>query len=98
MQNLVAEVGEASEQRRVTDLSPEAFAVLWYLRKEKIASADSVARDVDAGFAANPHWRSSAAQERELRKALYKALIDAGVEDVVELASGLLRTLRRASA
>jgi type I restriction enzyme, R subunit len=98
LQNLVAEVGEASDQRRVTDLSPEAFAVLWYLRKEKIASAESVARDVDVGFAANPHWRSSAAQERELRKTLYKALIDARVEDVVELASGLLRTLRRASA
>jgi type I restriction enzyme R subunit len=98
LQKLVTEVREAAQQRHLTDLSPEAFAVLWYLRREEVVGADRVARDVDAGFAAHPHWRSSAAQERELRKALYKALIDAGVEDVVEMATGLLRTLRRASA
>jgi type I restriction enzyme, R subunit len=95
---LVAEIKAADTQRRETDLSAEAFAVLWYLEKQGIAGADAVARAVERAFAAHPHWHASAAQERELRKKLYKALIDAGVDDVVEMATALLRMLRRASA
>lgn len=72
--------------------------MLWYLKKEGLSGSDGVARAVDAAFTAHPHWRSSGAQERELRKVLYKALIDAGADDVVELATGALRMLRRASA
>ena len=55
-----------------------------------------MARAAEEAFAANPHWRASAPQERELRKRLYKALIDSGADDVVELVTGLLRMLRRA--
>jgi hypothetical protein len=33
---------------------------------------------------------------RRVRKALYKALIDAQMEDVVEVATSIMRTLRRA--
>jgi type I restriction enzyme R subunit len=98
LERLVAELRQAAQQRAESSLSPEAFAVFWYLQKQEVQGADAVARDVEAGFAAYPHWQSSAAHERELRKKLYKALIDAGTEDVVELANGLLRMLQRASA
>jgi len=62
--------------------------------------SEQVARAVDAAFAEHPHWRSGGAQERELRQKLYKALLDAGTnaEDVVDLATGLLRVLRRATS
>jgi hypothetical protein len=72
--------------------------VLWYLRKAGVGGAETVARETDDAFEAHPYWQTSPAQERELRKSLYKALIDAGTDDVVDLAGGLLRMLRRASA
>ncbi len=37
----------------------------------------------------------SEAQEREVRKSIFKALIDAGVEAVAEVADKLMRLLRR---
>ncbi|MBI3616570.1 MAG: HsdR family type I site-specific deoxyribonuclease [Candidatus Omnitrophica bacterium] len=98
LEALIKELREAEQQRNRTDLSPEAFAVLWYLKKEGLSDSDGVARAVDVAFVTYPHWRSSSPQERELRKALYKALIDSGVDDVVDLATGVLRMLRRASA
>jgi type I restriction enzyme R subunit len=98
LQSLLAEVRDADRERKASELSPEAFAVLWYLKKEGLPGADAVAHALGDAFVKHPHWHSSSAQERELRKLLYKALIDAGAEDVVELATGVLRMLRRATA
>lgn len=98
LEELVRELWEAESRRQEAALLPEAFAVLWYLQKEGLAKAREVARAAEAAFRDHPHWRSSSQQERELRKALYKALIDAGAEDVVERATSVLRMLRRASA
>ena len=100
---LLSEVREAEQERDKTDLSREAFAVLWHLKRRlghgasDAAQLEQVARAVEVAFAEHPHWRSGGAQERELRKEFYKVLIDAGAEDVVDLAIGLLRMLRRAS-
>jgi len=42
--------------------------------------------------------RSRGHQEQDVRRALYKALIDAGVEKVVDIAQGIMRMLRRSSS
>ena len=63
-----------------------------------MVQAEEVARQASAAFAAHPHWQASSHQEQEVRKALYKALIDANADGVVELANGVLRMLRRASS
>ena len=39
--------------------------------------------------------RSSGHQEQEVRKLFYKALIDAGVDGIVEVVENILRVLRR---
>jgi hypothetical protein len=62
------------------------------------AKADAVARQVETAFADHPHWQTSSHQEQELRKVLYKALIDGKVENVVEMAQTLMKMLRRGSA
>ena len=71
--------------------------MLWYLKKEDVAQAEEVAQRTAAAFDAHPHWQTSSHQEQQVRRALYKALIDAGADGVVELANGVLRMLRRAS-
>ena len=97
LEELVRDLREAEHRRDETGLAPEAFAVLWYLKKEDVAQAEEVARRAAAAFEAHPHWQASDHQEQEVRKALYKALIDTGADGVVELAIGVLRMLRRAS-
>ncbi|ABU60406.1 MULTISPECIES: hypothetical protein [Roseiflexus] len=51
---------------------------------------------MERAFADFPHWISSPRQESELRKVLYKAMLDAGVSDVVAWADAILNLLRRA--
>lgn len=57
-----------------------------------------VGEQVARAFVANPHRRTSEAQERQLRHSLYAALIDAGVETMTEMTETLMKLLRRASA
>jgi len=42
------------------------------------------------------NWQVSDHQEQSVRRSIYKALIDAGIEAVVEIASKLMKLLRRA--
>ena len=96
LEQLLGEVSEAKAEQEKSDLSPESFAVYWLLDRKKIPHADEVARKAETAFATYLHWKTSEAQDREVRVALLKALIDAGVtENATELGSWLLDVLRR---
>lgn len=92
---LVQECGEARESQQRTELSPTAFAVFWLLRREQIEGAEKAARQVAEAFERYPHWQRSMEQERGLLIALYKVLLDAGVERVVECAERIMKVLGR---
>ncbi len=94
---LVAELEEAKGERAATGLSPEAFAVYWFLKKEGAGDPMKVAEDAEKTFKEYPHWNVSERQEQDVRRSLYKSLIDSGVEAVVEVGSKLLKMLKRAS-
>jgi type I restriction enzyme R subunit len=93
LRRLIREVTQARQERDASQLSPEAFAVYWLLKREDVAQADVIAQAAGQAFAAYPHWRISSHQEQEVRKAFYKALIDAGVDGVVDVARQILQTL-----
>ncbi|PWH14991.1 MAG: deoxyribonuclease HsdR [Anaerolineae bacterium] len=99
LDQLVTQLQEAEQERRQSALSPQAFAVAWWLRLQKglaASQAQAIATQIEPAFKEHPHWTTSSAQERELRQKLYKALIEAEVEDVVAWADDLLALLRRA--
>jgi type I restriction enzyme R subunit len=98
LRDKIREITEARDRRQETNLSPEAFAVFWLLQREEVGDAENVARAAGQAFAAYPHWQTSTHQEQEVRKAFYKALINAGAEGVVDLAQKILRMLRRATS
>ena len=98
LERMVQELKEAEAQRDETNLDPEAFAVYWYLNKAEVPKALDVARTASSAFEQYPHWQTSTHQEQDVRRALYKALIDAGVEKVVDIAQGIMRMLRRSSS
>ena len=97
LERLVKELKEAGKKRDETELTPEAFAVYWFLKREGVSKAQTVAQSAAEAFQEFPHWQTSSHQEQEVRKSLYKALIESGVEAVVDLAQGVMKMLRRAS-
>lgn len=97
LDRLIQQIKEAEKERAATDLSPEAFAVFYVLKSDGIKEPLGVAKQVEQAFGEYPHWQVSERQEQDVRRALYKALIDAGVEAVVEIASKLMKLLRRAT-
>jgi len=100
LSNLVRDLLDAQEERQKSELSPEAFAVAWWLRVQKemdAKQAERLAASVEPAFREFPHWTVSGAHERELRKKIYRELIDAGVKDVVAWADEMLTLLRKAA-
>jgi len=96
---LVRDLSEAQEQRKESKLSPEAFAVAWWLRVQKgfdAKQAEQLATPIERALQEYPHWMVNSSQERDLRKTLYKALINWNIKDVVAWADEILVLLRRA--
>jgi type I restriction enzyme, R subunit len=95
LEQLLAEAGEARAAQEQSDLSAESFAVYWLLDRKGVVGADEVAGKVEKALATYPHWKTSEGQDREVRRVLVKALIDAGVtENVTDLGGWLLDVLR----
>ncbi|MBC7185673.1 MAG: type I restriction endonuclease subunit R, partial [Calditrichaeota bacterium] len=102
---LVKQLKDAEKERRTREdlashpYAPQAFAVEWWLRTHQVSpeQARQVAQTMESAFAAFPHWLSSRQQESELRRELYKALLDVGISDVVAWADAILNLLRRAA-
>ena len=102
LEALVQEYREAERSRQEQELSPEAFAVFWLLRREGARGAAEAAREVGVTFEEHPHWQRSGEQERQVRIVLLrevrKALGTAKVEQVVAVADRILGMLRKASS
>jgi type I restriction enzyme R subunit len=96
LRRLLKEVAQARQEKDATNLSPESFAVYWFLKHEGIEQAESVARQAEIAFGECPHWQTSTHQGRQLLQSLYKALITAGVSGVTDLAQRILKMLGRA--
>ncbi|MGA2675162.1 MAG: HsdR family type I site-specific deoxyribonuclease [Terracidiphilus sp.] len=96
LRRLLKEVAQARQEKDATNLSPESFAVYWFLKHEGIEQAESVARQAEIAFSENPHWQTSTHQGRQLLQSLYKALITAGVSSVTDVAQRILKMLGRA--
>jgi type I restriction enzyme R subunit len=97
LEKLIARLKAAEKDRDATGLSPEAFAVFYVLKADGVKDPLKAAQAVEAAFQQHPHWQTSEHQEQDVRRAIYKSLIDAGVEAVVEVATKLMKLLRRAA-
>jgi len=96
LEQLVGEYREAVVQREESELSSEGFGVYWLLQREGVAQAQAIAQRAADAFAQYPHWKQTDEQERHVRMALYKGLIEAGVDNL-ELVNQLLQVLERAA-
>jgi type I restriction enzyme R subunit len=99
LERLVADLKEAEKAREKTGLSPEGFAAYYLLKQDGVAVALKVAEQISEAFGRYPHWQTSERQEQEVRVALYKSLMQGGVEEkkVVDGAAKLMKLLRRSA-
>ena len=74
MNRLIRAAREAQKLRDETKLSPEAFAVFYVLKMDGVKEPLKAAPAVEQAFEQFPHWQTSEAQEREVRKSIFKAL------------------------
>lgn len=99
LEELVKQLKQAHEERASSPLSPQAFAVEWWLRTHRVdpEGAIQVAQRMERAFSQFPHWMHNRKQEGDLRSELYGALSDIGVSEVVAWADAILNLLRRAA-
>jgi type I restriction enzyme R subunit len=95
LDSLLRQLADAEKRQAETDLTPDAFAVFWLLERQAVPRALEVAQGAASAFEQFPHWQTSSHQEQEVRKAIYKALINAKVEGVSDVVNGIFKMLRR---
>lgn len=77
LEELIAEINQAERERSEKSLNPAAFAVYWLLNRDGFPDAEEAAREMENVFNNYPHWNVSQHQERDVRKELYRVLINA---------------------
>jgi len=75
LKEIIGEINTAKKEQVEKRMSSEIFTVYWIFKDEQIPKAEELANGLQTVFARYPHWRRIEGQEREIRNALYKALI-----------------------
>lgn len=93
---LLIEYIEAQKQRDQSGFDLNTFTIYWVLKQEQAPGPDTLAPALDATFERFPNCAQNAAELRQLKAELYKALLPAvGKERMVAVADRLLRLQRR---
>lgn len=97
LEELVREINAARKEQAERNISAEAFAVYWLLKREGTTpeQAEAVAGDMRAAFDKFPYWQRSEKQARKVRKALYVCLDKAGVTHVTGMAERIMGIVGR---
>lgn len=93
---LIAEINQAEAELAEKGLDARVFTVYWILQREGLPNAQAAAQAMQAVFEQHPHWQELSDQEREVRRALYRQLVEAGVakERLVPLADQIVLALK----
>ncbi len=88
---LVQEKLDAEKARAESGLDDDTFEILWFLQKEKIADASTVAKEISSVYKRFPNYLSNADELRQLKAEIYKSLLRVtSGKRMVELADAIL--------
>jgi type I restriction enzyme, R subunit len=94
IETLIREVVDAQKQKQETDLDETTFSFFWTLRKEDVAQPKRTAVVIGAIFERFPHHADNAAELRQLKAELYKALLPlVGKDRMFAVVERLLRAV-----
>lgn len=94
LKELIEEINVARKEQAEKDMPTEIFSVYWLLNGNGVTNPEEKANQMREVFQKFPHWRTSEHHEREVKRELYKVLVQAGVKDTAELAKGVMRVLK----
>jgi len=103
LEQLLEDLRQAEAENKQSHLSPQAFAVEWWLRTRRgieATRAAQVACRMESALKECPYWASEVQHERELRLKLYEALRESGIASAQEWpdwVGQMLDLLRRAA-
>ncbi len=92
---IIEEINNARKERDEKDIPHEVFAVLWLLKKEGVENPDAMANQIKQAFEAFPYYRVSEKHEREVTKKMYKILLDAEIENFIDITKKIMSILTR---
>jgi type I restriction enzyme, R subunit len=93
---LLDEARAAEKDRQESGMSMEGFSVAWLLNREDVEGALDIGKKMETTFADYPHWRASHSQQAEVRKALYRELLqELEVPEAAELVNRIIDVLKR---
>jgi len=95
LKEIIEESCEAKRARAEKDLDEDAFTMFWLLKGDGVKEPEDAAKQMEKVFADYPHWKTTDAQAREVRKEFYKVLNAKGVKDKTVMAKKILHYLKR---
>jgi len=94
LKRIVEEINSARREQAERNMPPEVFSIFWLLKNGGIDKPEDKANQMRSVLEQYPHWRNSEAHEREVKRELYKVLLQAGINDTRK-ASGLANNVMR---
>jgi type I restriction enzyme R subunit len=75
LEELIREINLGERDRAEMNLRPESFAIYWLLNRDATPNAEWIARQMEYVFKNYPHWHTSEARERDVRRAFNGVLL-----------------------
>ncbi len=86
---IAEDIAKAEEEQNKSGLGKEEFSYFWILKRHGIENPENVSKKICEIISKGEHWIFNENVERELRKEIYKVLLDYN-GDIVELVNELL--------
>jgi len=97
LKSLIDEINAARKEQAEKKMVPEVFSIYWLFKNEGVANPEEKAAQMDKVLAHFPHWRNSEKHEREVKRELYRILLQNGIKDtkrMAEVANHIVQVIR----
>jgi len=94
---LIDEINTARKEQAEKKMAPEVFSIYWLFKNEGVANPEGKAAQMDKVLTHFPHWRNSEKHEREVKRELYRILLQNGIKDtkrMAEVANHIVQVVR----
>ena len=97
LKSLVDEINAARKEQAEKNMAPEVFSVYWLFQNEGVANPEGKAVQMDKVLTHFPYWRNNEKHEREVKRELYRILLQNGIKDtkrMAEIANHIVQVIK----
>ena len=86
-------MNEARKEEDEKGIPKEAFTIYWIMKQKGISNPENKAIEVSKVMDVYKHWKISKQHETQVRRALYKTMID-HKEEMMEVVKQIMKVLK----